>query len=63
MDFDYSDEQQLLRDSVERFVREQYAFDTRRGIVASECGFSARNWQLFAELGWLAAPGPTRQPS
>ena len=56
MDFDYSDEQQLLRDSVERFVREQYAFDTRRGIVASERGFSARNWQLFAELGWLAVP-------
>ena len=56
MDFDYSDEQQLLRDSVERFVREQYAFDTRRGIVASARGFSARNWQLFAELGWLALP-------
>jgi alkylation response protein AidB-like acyl-CoA dehydrogenase len=56
MDFDYSDEQQLLRDSVERFVREQYAFDTRRGIVASARGFCARNWQLFAELGWLALP-------
>ena len=56
MDFDYSDEQQLLRDSVERFVREQYAFDTRRGIVASARGFSTRNWKLFAELGWLAVP-------
>jgi len=56
MDFDYSEEQQLLRDSVTRFVREQYAFDTRRGIVASARGFSAQHWKLFADLGWLAVP-------
>jgi len=56
MDFDYSDEQQLLRDSVARFVREQYGFDTRRRLAKSERGFGAENWKLFAELGWLAVP-------
>ena len=56
MDFDYTQEQQLLRDSVARFVREQYAFDARRGIVASARGFSSQHWKLFADLGWLALP-------
>ena len=54
MDFSYSDEQQLLQDSVARFVREQYSFDARRRVLAEATGFSAANWRLFAELGWLA---------
>jgi alkylation response protein AidB-like acyl-CoA dehydrogenase len=58
MDFDYSDEQQLLRDSVARFVREEYAFDARKRLIASGQAFSASHWSLFAELGWLAVPLP-----
>lgn len=56
MDFDFSDEQTLLRDSVERFIREQYDFEARREIVNSEPGFSRGLWSKFAELGWLAMP-------
>lgn len=56
MDFSYSEEQQMLRDSVAKFVKNDYDFDTRRAIVESEAGYSKDNWKLFAELGWLMVP-------
>lgn len=56
MDFSFTDEQQMLQDSVQKFVRENYDFDTRKGILASDTGFSVDNWNLFAELGWLTVP-------
>ena len=58
MDFSYSTEQTLLKDSVERFLRDAYAFETRRELVASDEGFSRDNWALFAELGWLGMALP-----
>ena len=58
MDFDLSDEQALLKDSLERFVRNDYDFDSRRRNLASERGFSSTHWQLFGELGWTAMPFP-----
>ena len=54
MDFSYTEEQQMLRDSVARFIKQDYDFDTRRKILAQAPGFSPDNWSLFAELGWLA---------
>ena len=56
MDFSFTEEQQMLQDSVQKFVRENYDFDTRKTILASDRGFSDANWQLFAELGWLTVP-------
>ena len=56
MNFDFSEEQVMLRDSVARFIQDDYSFDTRRKIVASETGMSQDNWQTFAELGWLSIP-------
>jgi pimeloyl-CoA dehydrogenase small subunit len=56
MDFSLSDEQTMLKDSIERFVQNDYDFDTRRKVVALEEGFSRDNWKQFAELGWLAVP-------
>ncbi len=56
MDFSFSEEQGLLRDSIIRFVRENYTFDKRHALALSDSGFSAENWKLFAELGWLALP-------
>jgi pimeloyl-CoA dehydrogenase small subunit len=55
MDFSLSEEEQLLKDSVERFVREEYSLDQRRALVASDEGFSRENWSKMAELGWLGA--------
>ena len=56
MDIQYTEEQELLRSSVQRLLRDQYDFDARRKIVASEEGFSRKRWEAFAELGLLAAP-------
>jgi pimeloyl-CoA dehydrogenase small subunit len=58
MDFSYSTEQTLLKDSVERFLLDAYGFETRRQLVASDEGFSRDNWALFAELGWLGMALP-----
>ncbi|MFZ8914098.1 MAG: pimeloyl-CoA dehydrogenase small subunit [Gammaproteobacteria bacterium] len=56
MDFSLSEEQTLLKDSLERFIQNDYDFDTRRKVMAGEEGFSRENWKQFAELGWLAVP-------
>ena len=58
MDFTLSEEQSIFRDSVARFVAEEYAFDRRQALVGEEPGFSEAHWERFAELGWLAATLP-----
>lgn len=58
MDFDYSEDQQLLQESVQRFVRENYSFEARRQLVATEQGYADAHWAQFAELGWLGIPFP-----
>jgi alkylation response protein AidB-like acyl-CoA dehydrogenase len=58
MDIQFTEEQELLRSSVQRLLRDQYGFDTRRKIVATEEGWSRKHWKAFAELGLCAAPFP-----
>ncbi len=58
MNFDYSEEQQLLAASVRRFVEKQYDFDTRKKIIASADGYSSSVWAGFADLGLLGLPLP-----
>ena len=59
MDFSFSDEQTMLRDTLARFVADRYDFDTRRKITASDAGWRADYWKAFAEeLGILGAPFP-----
>ena len=53
MNFAFTDEQRLLRESVEKFVAAEYPFEARRALAASEDGFSREHWRKFAELGWL----------
>ena len=56
MNFGFSEEQTMIKDSVSRFVREEYDFDTRRKIINSDDGMSREFWSMFAELGWLSVP-------
>jgi pimeloyl-CoA dehydrogenase small subunit len=58
MDFSLTEEQQLLKDSVDRFVREHYEFETRRQLAGSSEGYSEDNWKQMAELGWLGVAFP-----
>ncbi len=56
MDFSFSEEQTLLKDSVSRFVHNDYEFAARQKLVKSELGYSRDHWRTFAELGWLGVP-------
>lgn len=56
MNFDLSEEQQMLVDSISKFLQNDYDFETRRKLAKSELGFSRDNWKTFAELGWLSVP-------
>lgn len=56
MNFDYSEEQTLLKDSVSKFIQNDYSYETRKKHSAMDGGFDAATWQTFAELGWLCVP-------
>ncbi len=58
MDFTLTTEQQMLSDSVARFVQNEYDFDARTKIVAAGAGGTPANWRVFVENGWLAASCP-----
>jgi pimeloyl-CoA dehydrogenase small subunit len=56
MDFDLTDEQRLLKDSVERLIADQYAFEQRKKYLAEPAGWSTAVWNQYAELGLLGLP-------
>ncbi len=56
MDLSLNDEQILLKESVARFVKDQYSVEKRRSLRDTEAGYDSDYWQQFAELGWLALP-------
>ncbi|HJR22999.1 MAG TPA: acyl-CoA dehydrogenase family protein [Dongiaceae bacterium] len=51
----YTDEQRLLKESLERFRQQDYAFEKRKGLLAKLGAKDDPVWAQFAELGWLAA--------
>ena len=58
MDFNYSDEQTALRETLQRFISRDYDFERRREFSRSALGYSAHAWSQFAELGFLSLPFP-----
>jgi pimeloyl-CoA dehydrogenase small subunit len=56
MDFDLSEDQRLLKDSVDRLVLDQYQFEQRKKYMAEPAGYSASMWNQIAELGLLGLP-------
>jgi pimeloyl-CoA dehydrogenase small subunit len=56
MDFDLTEEQRLLRDSVERLLADHYGFDRRCSYLAEPNGWSRALWSQYAELGLLGLP-------
>jgi alkylation response protein AidB-like acyl-CoA dehydrogenase len=55
MNFDYNEEQQLLADSVRRYLADKYQFEQRQKVVRGE-GWSAEAWAQFAQLGLAGLP-------
>ena len=60
MDFDFSDDQEMLRDSVRKWVDKAYGFEQRRAIVKAG-GFSAQAWSGLADLGLTGLQVPEAQ--
>jgi pimeloyl-CoA dehydrogenase small subunit len=58
MDFAFTEEQGLLRDSVARYLAANYAFDAFRKVSRGEPGWRPEIWRQFAELGLLGASLP-----
>jgi pimeloyl-CoA dehydrogenase small subunit len=56
LDFDYSEEQRLLDETVRRLVKDEYEFAARKKYLAEPQGFSAAMWAKYAELGLLGLP-------
>jgi alkylation response protein AidB-like acyl-CoA dehydrogenase len=61
MNFDFSDEQQQLHETVNRYLTEQYTFEKFRAINASPLGWDKAAWAGLAELGVLALNVPAAQ--
>lgn len=59
MNFNLSEEQSMIKDSVARFIADDYSFEQRTKNVSMEHGFNPATWQTFAELGWLSIPFPS----
>jgi pimeloyl-CoA dehydrogenase small subunit len=56
MDFEYTEEQRLLRESLDRLLADSYGFDKRKAYLADPDGFSQAMWGQYAELGLLGLP-------
>ena len=58
MDFDLTDEQKALQDTLARFIEKDYTFDMRKPITKAAEGYSKAKWKQLADLGLLALPFP-----
>jgi pimeloyl-CoA dehydrogenase small subunit len=56
MDFDLSDDQRLLKESVDRLVADQYQFEQRKKYAREPAGYSVAMWDQITEMGLLGLP-------
>jgi pimeloyl-CoA dehydrogenase small subunit len=56
MDFDLSEEQRLLKESVDGLLNDSYEFDSRKKYMAEKGGWSKAIWSKLAEQGLLGLP-------
>ncbi|MCX7380551.1 MAG: acyl-CoA dehydrogenase family protein [Alphaproteobacteria bacterium] len=56
MDFELSEDQRLLKDSISRLLSDNYSFAARRGYMQEANGWSRKLWDQYAELGLLGLP-------
>src|ERR1043166_3691681 len=56
MDFEFSEEQRLLKDSVERLLKDRYDFEQRKAYMAEPHGFGRALWKQYADLGLTGLP-------
>ncbi|HWI86187.1 MAG TPA: acyl-CoA dehydrogenase [Sphingomonas sp.] len=55
MDFNHSEDRQMLADTLGRYLQQRYPIETRHAISGSDAGWSAEHWSALAELGVVGA--------
>jgi len=58
MNFDFSDDQKLLREQARRFLSDRCPPAKVRAVFEGDAGYDARLWHGIAELGWLGTAVP-----
>ena len=58
MDLELNDDQKIISNSLERFIKTSCDYPARRALADTAAGFSPAHWQFFAEMGLLALPLP-----
>jgi pimeloyl-CoA dehydrogenase small subunit len=56
MDFDLSEDQRLLQDSLTKLLADKYKFEDRKRYLKSATGWSQEMWEAYADLGLLGLP-------
>ena len=56
MNFELTEEQQLISESIERFIKSNYDLESRVSLTKKTPGFSLDHWKTMSELGWLGLP-------
>src|SRR5262245_32746669 len=56
MDFDYSEEQKMLKEGVERLINDRYQFESRKKYLKEARGYSKAMWAQYADMGLLGLP-------
>jgi len=56
MNLEFTEEMVMLQDSVNKFLQNEYDFETRQGLSKTGVGYSEDNWQNFADMGLLGIP-------
>ncbi len=58
MDFQFTEEQTLLADSIGKLIEKDYDFEARKAIIASDAGFSESVWKSIGEMGVMGLSIP-----
>ncbi len=56
MNFDFSDEQRMLKESVDQLITDRYTFEQRKQYMKEAAGYSRSQWEHYAEMGLLGLP-------
>jgi len=58
MNLELNDDQRIISDTLERFVKQHYDYPARRELVRTETGYARTHWLFYADIGLLALPLP-----
>ena len=56
MDLSFTEDQELIKNSVDKFILETYDAEHRRKTIKNNIGSDPNTWKYFSELGWLSLP-------